>query len=101
MDIYSQNEFISYFDSLSKNNTRDWFQSNKKEHEKFVKNPFKSFIDKRIIHLKDIDPEISIFSNLVRDKRFVNHFGNLLGEKNKIIPQELKKMFQIESLTAN
>jgi uncharacterized protein (TIGR02453 family) len=41
------------------------------------------------------------FKKAYQDPKFVKFFGNILGEKNKIIPKELKEAAEIESLIFN
>jgi hypothetical protein len=41
------------------------------------------------------------FKKAYQDPKFVKVFGNILGEKNKIIPKELKAAAEIEPLIFN
>ncbi len=38
-------DFLRFFQSLAKNNEREWFHANKKDYEAHVKNPFKDFVN--------------------------------------------------------
>ena len=50
---YFTQDFIDFFSTLEKNNTKDWFHENKKTYEKQVKEPFKNFTQGLIDTLKD------------------------------------------------
>ena len=41
---YFTQDFLDFFNELSRNNERDWFHANKKRYEKSVKEPFKAFV---------------------------------------------------------
>ncbi|MBK7763624.1 MAG: DUF2461 domain-containing protein [Bacteroidetes bacterium] len=177
---YFSTAFISFFKDLSKNNSTEWFQANKKRYESDVKKPFQLFIGDLISEVKKIDPSIQIevadaimrinrdirfsndkspyklhvsaiisstgkkdkvmpgmyielaadkisiyggaymvdkimlqkirtaiaadlkkFDKLIQQKDFVNWFGEILGEKNKIMPPEFKSLLEKQPLLAN
>jgi len=49
-------------------------------------------------HIVDTGPELR---RLLADKDFVQHFGELQGEKNKVLPAEFKAAAVVEPLVAN
>ena len=74
MSFFSQ-DFINFFQELSENNNRDWFQANKKRYEKEVKDPFKNFVAEMINRVQDDDPNVMIepkeaIFRIYRDVRF-------------------------------
>ncbi len=72
---YFTEEFISFFEELNENNNREWFHSNKKQYEKFVKEPFKQFIEELIYRIQEKEPDLAITAKdaifrIYRDIRF-------------------------------
>jgi len=69
-------EYLDFFIELAPNNTKDWFDANRKRYESVVKKPFVDFIQ-HLIHsfekhdsrLKDLEPSACIF-RINRDIRF-------------------------------
>lgn len=57
---YFTQDFLDFFNELSRNNERDWFHANKKRYEKSVKEPFKAFVTDVIAAVGKVDPEVSI-----------------------------------------
>lgn len=57
---YFSPEFLKFFSSLEKNNSKEWFDEHRKDYEKFVKKPFKSFIEELIINIQYRDPKITL-----------------------------------------
>lgn len=49
----------------------------------------------------EISADLKGFRKLVTEKKFVSHFEEIKGDKNKIIPAEFKADAQIEPLMAN
>lgn len=72
---YFTPDFVSFFEELSQNNNRDWFQANKPRFEKHVKQPFAALIQELINRIEAVDhrvimtPKDAIFQ-LHRDTRF-------------------------------
>lgn len=67
--------FIKFFKDLSKNNTTEWFDANRKIYEKEVKQPFAAFVEEMIKRIKKHEPEINIkpadaISRINKDIRF-------------------------------
>ena len=52
--------FINFFNTLEKNNNRDWFNQNKKTFTNYVKEPFELFIEAFLNEVKEIDDSIQI-----------------------------------------
>jgi uncharacterized protein (TIGR02453 family) len=177
---YFNEAFIRFFRELSNNNDRDWFNANKKQYEKEVKDPFYHFVDDLIARVNAVNPEIVLepkqaifriyrdvrfskdkspyktqtsaliarggrknmtdpglyiqfsaedariysglymlekndltnvrrhiaafsdeFSTLIGEKDFVSKFGEIRGEKNKILPAEFKPELEKQPLIAN
>lgn len=85
--------YFKFFDELSKNNNKEWFDANKKRYEEDVKKPFRALVEAVIEKLVKDFPEInrdaskSIF-RINRDIRFSKdkspykvHLGALLCPK--------------------
>lgn len=72
---YFQQEFLDFFLELEQNNHREWFHANKKRYEKFVKEPFKQFVQDLIEGVNELgepvqmDAKDAIF-RINRDIRF-------------------------------
>ena len=70
-------EFFSFFNKLKKNNSKQWFEKNRKDYESYVLNPSREFVVEMGKKLRRIAPEInaipqinkSLFK-LNRDVRF-------------------------------
>ena len=52
--------FLKFFKELSKNNSTEWFNENRKNYEKEVKKPFADFVDEMIRHIQKHEPEVQI-----------------------------------------
>jgi len=85
-------DFITFFEELTVNNTREWFQKNKKRFEENAKDPFEIFIAEIIARVHEFEPEVilepkqAIF-RIYRDIRFSKdktpyktHFGAVINE---------------------
>ncbi len=59
MQFFSD-KFIDFFNTLEKNNNRDWFNQNKKTFTNYVKEPFELFIEAFLNEVKEIDDSIQI-----------------------------------------
>jgi uncharacterized protein (TIGR02453 family) len=57
---YFRPAFQTFFEELKKNNSTEWFQSNKKTYEKEVKAPFAAFVEEMINRIRKYEPEIQI-----------------------------------------
>ncbi|WP_299433472.1 DUF2461 domain-containing protein [uncultured Aquimarina sp.] len=57
---YFTDDFIDFFEELSKNNHKEWFHANKKRYEASVKKPFEVFIGKMIQEIQKYDPKLEI-----------------------------------------
>ncbi|MBW1769130.1 MAG: DUF2461 domain-containing protein [Deltaproteobacteria bacterium] len=70
-------EMITFFDQLSRNNSKVWFDENRRDYEDFVKSPSIAFVESMREKLRTIAPEIiaipkvnqSLF-RINRDTRF-------------------------------
>lgn len=60
MAVYFDDDFPKFFRELSKNNNREWFQSNKDRFKTKVEKPFHAFVTEVIEELKAINPKIHI-----------------------------------------
>jgi uncharacterized protein (TIGR02453 family) len=74
---YFTQDFIDFFQELTLNNTKDWFDENRKRYEKSVKEPFEKFINDLILAIQEFDPSIQIppkqaIFRINRDIRFSN-----------------------------
>ena len=72
---YINPAFFKFFDHLSKNNNKDWFDANRSTYEEEVKKPFRKLVEDLTEKLAKDLPEInreaskSIF-RITRDIRF-------------------------------
>ncbi len=55
-----EKDFISFFKELEKNNTKEWFDENRKRYENVVKKPFANFIREMIKRMQAHDTELKI-----------------------------------------
>ncbi len=60
MKNYFNTNFLDFFDELSKNNTTEWFNDNRKLYEYEVKKPFAVFVEAMIRNIQEYEPEIMI-----------------------------------------
>ncbi|MDB5284025.1 MAG: hypothetical protein JWO06_3100 [Bacteroidota bacterium] len=90
---YFSPAFFKFFDALSKNNNKEWFDSNRETYENEVKKPFRKLMEdlteKMVKELPELNRDVSksIF-RINRDIRFSkdkspykNHFGGVLTRK--------------------
>jgi len=176
---YFTQDFIAFFEELSENNHKDWFDENRKRYQNSVKKPFESFVNEMILRLQEQEPDLQLtakeaifrinrdirfskdktpykthtgagiskggrksphpgyylelgpkrimvgggiyfldkeglqkvrseiahaadeFTTLVEDKTFKKRFGDVKGERNKILPAEFKETAQTQPLIAN
>lgn len=177
---YFDQDFVDFFNELSKNNKTEWFHANKERYEEHVKGPFEDFVAEIISRMQKEDPQIRImpkeaifrinkdlrfsrdkrpykehmaavvtrggkkgkdypgiffhigangifvgggmhridaadivkvrmaisqnmteFTALVEDKEFKKKFGELKGDKNKVVQPEFKKDMEKQPLIAN
>ena len=52
-------EFVSFFENLKKNNTKEWFEKNRKDYENFILHPSREFVVAMGKKLRRIAPEIN------------------------------------------
>jgi uncharacterized protein (TIGR02453 family) len=176
---YFTKDFIAFFEELSENNHKDWFDDNRKRYQETVKKPFESFVNEMILRLQENEPDMQLtakeaifrinrdirfskdkapykthagagiskggrkspypgyylelgpkrimvgggiyfldkeglqkvrseiahatdeFTALVEDKDFKKRFGEVKGERNKVLPAEYKEVVQQQPLIAN
>ena len=56
---YFSNSFFKFFDTLVKNNNKEWFDKNRSTYENEVKAPFKKLVEDVILQLSKDLPEIN------------------------------------------
>lgn len=98
---YFNQETLSFLRELSKNNNKEWFNSNKELYKKEVEMPFKVFISDLIVELQEYIPELSVEAKdcvfrIYKDVRFSkdktpykNHISAMIskgGRKDKSTP---------------
>ncbi len=97
---YFTKEYIEFFKELEENNYKDWFHSNKKRYESFVKKPMLLFVTDLLDRLKKLDSGIVVepkkcLGRINRDIRFskdktpynIRFFGHVTkGEKMDPLP---------------
>jgi uncharacterized protein (TIGR02453 family) len=54
------NNFVKFFKDLSKNNSSEWFNENRKVYETEVKKPFATFVDEMINRIRKHEPLVKI-----------------------------------------
>ncbi len=99
--IYFSKDFLNFFKELEKNNTKEWFDINRKRYEKTVKEPFKAFFKDLVEEMQRFYPqsnlaESSSIIRINRDIRFSKdktpyklHTGTMImphGKKNYSLP---------------
>ena len=72
---YFDQDFISFFKELDKNNDREWFAENKKRYEKNVKAPFAQLVEDLIDKISELEEPLPVSSKdcifrIHRDVRF-------------------------------
>lgn len=92
---YFDEEYLNFLTELGFNNSKDWFDENRKRYKNYVRKPFKNFIDNLIFQVQEIDPEILIepknaVFRINRDIRFSKdktpyktHMGAVLGRSKR------------------
>jgi len=98
---YFNPEFVMFFKNLTKNNSSEWFNENRKTYESEVKKPFSGFVEEMITRIKKYEPGINIkpadaITRINKDIRFSKdkmpyntHVGaiiSLFGKKSKEYP---------------
>lgn len=98
---YFNPSFLKFFKELSKNNTAEWFNENRKTFEKEVKHPFSDFVEEMIKRIQKYEPEVQIkpsdaIMRINKDIRFSKdktpyntHVAaniSVYGKKNKSYP---------------
>jgi uncharacterized protein (TIGR02453 family) len=75
MPLLSQ-AYFDFFEELSHNNDREWFNANKKRYEKDVKEPFLRLVEAIVASLNDTEPDLALIPSkqmlfrINRDIRF-------------------------------
>ncbi len=68
--------YFDFFEELSRNNDREWFNANKKRYEKDVKEPFLRLVEAIVASLNDTEPDLALIPSkqmlfrINRDIRF-------------------------------
>ncbi len=75
--VYFDADYINFFDGLENNNTKEWFDTNKKIYENKVKKPFTAFIEELIAAYNALGYNIPMTAKdaimrINRDIRFSN-----------------------------
>ena len=98
---YFSKDFIQFFKDLEKNNSKDWFNENRKRYQTSVKDPFYAFVDDLITNINELDASVQITAKdavmrINRDIRFSPdktpynvHYGAIIssvGRKDKSVP---------------
>ena len=89
-------DFIDFFSELEKNNTKEWFDANRKRYEKSVKIPFSAFTQAFINEVAKDDPELqqeakNCTFRINRDIRFSNDKTPYKSTSSAIITKGGKK----------
>ncbi|MEZ0324356.1 MAG: DUF2461 domain-containing protein [Fimbriimonas sp.] len=98
---YLSDDFFAFLSELRENNSREWFEANRKRYEKSVKKPFSSLVGELIGRIRADDPAVQIEAKdaifrINRDTRFSKNkvpykayvYANIspFGTKNKAYP---------------
>ncbi len=98
---YFTDDFLKFFQELEKNNTKQWFEANRKRYKSSVKDPFYAFVDHMIGLIHERDPSVQITAKdavmrINRDIRFSPdktpynvYYGAIIssaGRKDKSVP---------------
>lgn len=75
--IYFDTDYITFFSGLETNNTKEWFDANKKTYENKIKKPFAAFIEELIAAYNSLGYNIPMTAKdavmrINRDVRFSN-----------------------------
>lgn len=93
--VYFDADYINFFDGLENNNTKEWFDTNKKIYENKVKKPFTAFIEELIAAYNALGYNIPMTAKdammrINRDIRFSNdkspyktHMGAMISPHGK------------------
>lgn len=57
---YFSPAFLKFFTELKQNNSKEWFDENRKTYENEVKKPFATFVNEMIARIQAHDPEVRI-----------------------------------------
>ena len=100
MEYFTQ-DYIEFFQELAQNNTKEWFDANRKRYEQSIKKPFAHFVDTLIQRVQEHDESVQIQAKdailrINRDIRFSKDktpynlyctaFISAGGRKDKSIP---------------
>lgn len=58
--IHFTPDFLDFFKELAANNTKDWFDENRKRYHESVKTPFDNFVDVMINEMRKTDKSLNI-----------------------------------------
>lgn len=98
---YFTEDFVSFFKELKENNTREWFDTNRKRYEQAIKKPLYAFVDEMIGRINAEEPDVILqakeaVTRINRDIRFSpdktpynTHIGAVIstaGRKDKSVP---------------
>ncbi len=57
---YFDNEFMGFFEGLATDNSKVYFDANRKIYERSVKTPFKELVGDMILRMREVEPELAI-----------------------------------------
>ncbi len=75
-------ELPAFFKSLKKNNTKEWFQENKKDYEVHVKHPSEEFVVAMGEKLRTISPEINAIPKVNKSLFRINRDTRFAKDKS-------------------
>ena len=93
---YFTREYQTFFQQLTRNNSKTWFDSNRKRYEEHVKQPFAAFVEVMINLIRANDPEVAITAKdaifrINRDTRFSKEKSPYKTHMAAIVSKEGKK----------
>lgn len=68
-------EYHKFFRGLARNNSKEWFDKNRKTYDQYVKEPFRAFVEEMIVRIHTDNPDVLINASeaifrINRDIRF-------------------------------
>ncbi len=104
--IYFNQDYLDFFKELEQNNSKEWFDENRKRYEKSVKGPFKAFAKDLADEMQYLYPEVNLVENtsiirINRDIRFSKDKTPYKIHNGVMITSWEEKLFYARHVFAN
>jgi len=69
-------ELFTFFENLKQNNSKDWFEKNRKDHERFVTHPAREYVEEMGDQLRKIAPGVHAIPKINKSpipQKFLQH----------------------------